>query len=351
MTGQGVRAIAGSIIVVTAFAGSARAWDAHGHQTVAAIAAKLIAGTNAESQVHAILGDTSLEDAAVWADCAKGVQRDPKTLVFSYRGAGSYPECKPFETVDGEAEMVDFVQRNWDTCKPKPGEEVCHKQYHYSDISIDHDAYKASYVGARADDVAMAIAATLEVLQGRAAPPPFSIKSKREALLLLVHYAGDIHQPLHVGAIYLDAQGRRVNPDKGTLDPATETQGGNSLVLSDGQKLHLGWDYIPPDLQADKVTATWIAKAKKTRATVGPVATWSLAWATDTQKQAQRAFKGLKFGPKTGTTWSSTLPPFDALESTVKKPQLTKGGARLAQVLTAIWPDGNVAAGGGDKTH
>jgi hypothetical protein len=46
--------------------------------------------------------------------------------------------------------------------------------------------------------------ATTQVLKGGAAPAPFSLKDQREALLLLTHYVGDLHQPLHVGAIYLD---------------------------------------------------------------------------------------------------------------------------------------------------
>src|SRR6185312_1661611 len=56
--------------VLIALPGRAGAWGPDGHKTVAAIADKLIAGTNAANQVQAILAGTSLEDAAVWADCA-----------------------------------------------------------------------------------------------------------------------------------------------------------------------------------------------------------------------------------------------------------------------------------------
>jgi hypothetical protein len=41
------------------------AWGPDGHHTVAAIADKLLVGTNATNQVHAILGNVSLTDAAV----------------------------------------------------------------------------------------------------------------------------------------------------------------------------------------------------------------------------------------------------------------------------------------------
>ena len=39
----------------------------------------------------------------------------------------------------------------------------------------------------------------------------------REALRLLAHYVGDIHQPLHVAAVYLDREGRVVDPSRWTV--------------------------------------------------------------------------------------------------------------------------------------
>jgi S1/P1 Nuclease len=334
-----------ALISLSLLAGRANAWGPNGHKTVAAIAEKLIDGTKAGEQVHAILGSTTLEDAAVWPDCAKGVEPHGNPAVFGYTGAGHYPECAPFETPDGEAEMVDFVKRNYDTCKPKPGEEVCHKQYHYSDISIDHDDYESGFVGARGDDVEMAIAAAVDVLRGKAAPAPFSITTKREALLLLVHYAGDIHQPLHVGAIYLDAEGHPVAPDTAGYDLATETRGGNEILVSAGHNLHAAWDATTASLYPDKVDKAWVAAAKAVPTSAGGFAQWSVSWATDTQKQAQKAFTGLKFGPKSGKTWNVTMPrSYSKSMNAIKKTQLTKGGARLAQLLEAIWPESEVAA-------
>jgi hypothetical protein len=327
---------------------NALAWTADGHHTVAAIADKLVQGTNAATQVRAILGDTSLVDAAVWADCAKGV--DPTT--FTYEGAGTFPECKPFETAAGEAEMVDFVKRNATNCKPKQNEETCHKQYHYTDIAVQHDHYDPSFQGARTDDVTAAITAAVAVLQNGTAPAPFSIKNKREALLLLVHYVGDIHQPLHVGAVYLDKKGKRVDPDTGTFDPATATTGGNDVIVTATHaKLHATWDAIPASLKTGDVKAAWLKQARGVSGTAGPVRDWSKTWASDTQKQAIKAFANLTFGPKTGTTWSTKLPSsYSTTMTTIKKQQLTKGGARLAQLLSAIWPDPTPHAAAGEPT-
>jgi len=175
-----------------------------------------------------------------------------------------------------------------------------------------------------------------------------AIEGKREALLLLVHYVGDIHQPLHVGAVYLDAGGKIVNPEPGPVDPATETRGGNEIIVVSGGQgaLHGTWDDIPPEYKPNKVKSAWLAQAKAVPSTSGAISEWSSAWASDTQKNAVKAFAGLAFGKKSPGPkgkWSVTLPTtYSKSMNAIKKQQLTKGGARLAQLLAAIWPDAPV---------
>ena len=192
-----------------------------GHHTAGAIADELLAGSNAAAQVRAILGGLDLRDAAVWADSAKGVSPSKD---FAYTAAGHFAECAIYETAPLEAEMSAFVRRNDTNCAPKPGEESCHKQYHYTDIAVQRDHYKLGSAGTRDDDIVAAVAAATRVLKGEPAPAPFDIQSPREALLLIAHYVGDIHRPLHVGAIYLAASGKRVDPDTGSFDASTETR-------------------------------------------------------------------------------------------------------------------------------
>lgn len=315
----------------------AQAWGPDGHHTVAAIAQQLITGSHAEAQVRSLLGTLSLVDAAVWPDCAKGV--NPKT--FQYEGAGRFPECKVFETAQGQAAMEDFVRRNSTGCVIKPGEEICHKQYHYSDVAIQHMSYQASFVGARNDDVVAAIVAVTRVLQGGSAPAPFNIKDKSEALRLLTHYVGDVHQPLHVGAIYLDARGTEVNPDQGVFDPATATRGGNNImVLPLGKaNLHATWDAVPASLNDSRVNAAWVAAAKAVPSTAGASLDWPAVWASGSVAQANQAFAPLTFGPLASGHWTVTLPSgYTRTMSSVKKSQLTLAGARLAQLLEDIWP-------------
>src|SRR5205814_6449349 len=118
----------------------------------------------------------------------------------------------------------------------------------------------------------------------------------REALLVLVHYVGDIHQPLHVGAVYLDAAGMRVNPDTGTFDPQSETRGGNEIAVGSGKNLHATWDAVLSSVKPSGVNAQWLSQAKAVPPSTGAIYTWPVAWAGDTQKEAIKAFQALTFG-------------------------------------------------------
>ena len=318
------------------------AWGPDGHHTVGAIADRLIAGTHAQAQVNALLGGLTLEQAAVWADCAKGV--DP-AKDFAYTSAGKYPECAIFETPDGEAGMVDFVKRNDTNCPRAPGDASCHTQYHYTDEAIQRKRYQPGDVGTRNFDVVAAISATILVLKGEPAPAPFDIKDKREALLLLAHYVGDITQPLHVGAVYLDACGKPVDPAVVPFEPLMDTQGGNRIVTirvatnHRSELLHATWDDIPDALHSNHIDAAWLALARAEPATRGDIDGWSTEWAGTTLTQARLAFKDLQFGPLANGQWTVPLTGrYDDSMAPIKKRQLTVGGARLAHTLMAIWP-------------
>ncbi|MCK9687177.1 S1/P1 nuclease [Scleromatobacter humisilvae] len=321
---------------------AASAWGPDGHHTVGALADRLIAGTNAEAQVKSLLGGLTLEQAAVWADCAKGV--DP-TKNYAYTSTGKYPECAIYETPDGEAAMIDYVKRNDTNCGRAATDPSCHTQYHYTDEAIQRQRYRLGDVGTNNFDVVAAISATIHVLKGDPAPAPFDIKDKREALLLLSHFAGDITQPLHVGAVYLDPTGKIIDPAAGTYDPATGTQGGNLVQTirvatnHTSELLHATWDDTPAVLHADHIDAAWLAKARAEPKTRGDIYGWSADWASTTMTQARLAFKGLQFGPFQGKDWTVPITGrYDDSMAPIKKRQLTAGGARLAQTLMAVWP-------------
>lgn len=327
------------LMVATCLSGSAAtfAWSAHGHETVGSIADSLLVGTNAAKAVKSILGKEKLKTASLWADCAKGVSEKPP---LKYVVNSKYIECKPFETATGKARMVDFVTRNLSACMPAPGDESCHRQYHYADVAIERNAYARSEIGTSDHDIVSATSAAIAVLQGGASPSPISFTSKREALRVLAHYVGDIHQPLHVGAIYLDASGHQVDPDAGTYDPATKTRGGNK-ILDQGKDFHTAeWDAIPASLTTAEHKAS-VAQAKLVPITPGPVNQWAAAWAGDTVLASHTAFSGLIFGAEeiSNGTWPVTEPAgYSAAKASLQKTQLVKAGARLAQLLQAIFP-------------
>jgi hypothetical protein len=320
------------------------AWNAQGHQTVGAIADSLLAGTRAGNEVKAILGSgETLQTASLWADCAKGVVKNKRTGLFHFVVSTRFPECAPFQTTAGKEAMVSFVERNWDACHPAADEEACHKQYHYADVAIERNGYARSEIGTSDHDVVSAINAAVAVLQGRTAPAPFDFANRQEALRALAHYVGDVHQPLHVGAIYLSATGQEVDPDAGPFDRATRTQGGN-LIKDGASGLHHEWDTIPSSLEVSAFRSDGVAAARRVPVTSGAVGTWAAQWASDTVIASHTAFPGLSFGAEIdpGTKkeyWPVTEPTgYATARAAVQQAQLVKAGARLAQLLKAIWP-------------
>lgn len=321
---------------------AAGAWGQEGHQTVGAIADALLVGTPAEKEVRKILGSEKLETAALWADCAKGVSN---SAPFKFKLTARYSECDPFQQSEaGRQAMEDYVRRNASACHPGAGEEVCHKQYHYTDVAIEHNTYDRADVGTSDHDVVSAINATIAKLKGHSVPAPFSLTTRKEALRVLAHFVGDVHQPLHVGAIYLDATGHEVNPDSGTFDPATKTRGGNLLIHGRNSKLHGEWDSIPVSLTASHFLTTGVAQAKLVPVTTGPVSGWAASWASESVAVSRAAYAGLSFGAEkyAGTQkakWPVSEPAdYAANRSALQRQQLVRAGARLAQLLKTVWP-------------
>jgi hypothetical protein len=320
------------------------AWGPGGHQAVGALAQRLIAGTHAARETRRLLGRVNLAQASVWADCAKGVSEQ----TLRYESAGRFEECRVFENQPGGTDrMVEFVRRNLTNCAIHAGEEKCHRRYHYTDVSVQQSEYRAGLAGTRDDDVVAAIVAAVRVLKDPATSTPscahpngpFCFANKTEALMVLVHYVGDLHQPLHVGAIYLDSRGREVNPDRGGLDPATSTRGGNKLVTQ-SSNLHKIWDSVPQRLTAANVDAAWVAKARAVAPNAGDSEGWPAEWASDSLGEAKHAFEGVTFRSKSSQgQWPVETPPgYSSRIVSVKETQLTAGGAHLAQLLQDIWP-------------
>jgi hypothetical protein len=320
----------------------ADAWGHQGHETIGAIADTLLVGTEAEKEVRKLLGNEKLATAALWADCVKGVSN---SAPYKYHLNSRYPECDSFQqSAAGREAMEDYVRRNGAACHPRRGEESCHKAFHYADVAIEHDTYDRADVGTGDHDVVSAIGAAIAELKGQAVPAPFSFQSKKEALRVLAHLVGDVHQPLHVGAIYLDSTGREVDPDAGRFDPDSATRGGNLLIHGHGRKLHAEWDAVPRSLDVPQFLQQGVRRARLVPATVGPLSNWASSWAGETVGVSRAAFAGLSFGAEqhAGThtkKWPVVEPAgYSARRSALQKEQLVRAGARLAQLLRAVFP-------------
>jgi len=305
-------AIGLSALCAATFTTTAFGFGPKGHQTVGAVADLLIAGTNAETHVREILGGQKLEDASLWGDQVKGDNLPP--------------------------EMQAFVDRN-----PRHGE------YHYTDIPIQEAAYRGNSKGARPDDVVRMIRRCISVLEGHGANP--TNLTKKEALRLLAHYVGDIHQPLHVGAGYFDAHDHLANPNQ--VEAKGETHGGGWIKYRGG--LHGYWDgeTVKLAMSAAGVTSPRdFARLLKQNPpagweTTGFLSGWSTRWATEMLPDARKAHALLTFGPRhmTGDPPHPEWPAITASDSAydtwakgVVKRNLGLGGYRLAAILLRIWP-------------
>ena len=329
------------------------AWGYQGHKVVGSVADKLLNPT-AKQQVARILDipKPELRTAGPWADCVKSVVRHDDGT-FHYEVDPNHLEyevpCTPFNSMEERARIVDYARRNWSTCSYTPDgfERGCHNTFHFDDIAIQRSRFDRNFLGQNEHDLVAAIGAAIAVLTDKPAPPPFpfSIKDKKEALLVLAHLIGDLHQPLHVGSVYLDAKGKLVDPDAAhAIDPATETIGGNA-IQDQNISLHHEWDDIPTDI-GEAATRELLADAKSLPASQGGIGDWPAAWASDTILASHDAFAGLTFAfsetmlngkIKWNVAFDDHVAYLRSMDA-IKRRQLSKDGARLAELLNAIWP-------------
>jgi len=364
---------------------AASAWGYKGHRVVGSIADQML-HDNAKAQVSQILSYEDSPDQGVaitlriagpWADCVKSVVQivdSQGNVTYSYEP--SNPEfripCTSFEKTPTDnslpphpmeqARMEDYVGRNWLQCSYAPGgkERGCHNTYHFDDVAFQRDRFDRSYLGTNEHDLVAAITAAIAMLKDNKAPAPFSIKDKKEALFMLAHFVGDLHQPLHVESVYLahdnvpgDNKGR-VDPDAThQIDPESVTEGGNLISVRDqclmsvGNRpmclnFHAEWDENPKNLD-DAATPELLTAARSVPPSKGPVEDWPAAWASDTIVVAHQALdKDTKaFTPTAPEKWTVTFDDRNAYlssEDTIKLQQLAKAGARLAELLNTIWP-------------
>jgi S1/P1 Nuclease len=298
----------------------------------------------------------SLEKISTWADCVKGTYCGPQT-----------------------PEMVEYTGAN-----PK------HSEYHYTDVPFQLSEYHDHGVGTHDVDIVQTLKQTILVLQGKDTPETNPHKfTKRQALLILTHLAGDIHQPLHVGAAFVSKDGQFVVPKTAAeIDSLNvfDARGGNNLLLdtdaierqdaqipkmdyrgmnvllapvqrSKTKPFHSYWDTTVVDYAMRRSStrtpaefADWAIDSKPNIAVnTGDVTTWPYQWANDALVVSKLAHADVKVGASSKqtsrssgesyTVWALTVPDnYPVPSSAIAREQLIKGGYHLAAMLQKIWP-------------
>lgn len=340
-----MRALAVSAMMVAAWflpTAPAVAWDDQGHELIGAIADTMLGNSKAGVQARQILG-YGLRSAAKWPDCVRGVRKESNG--FKYDGGA--PACSEFESPAEVARMIDYARRNWSNCR-QPPPDGCHTKYHFADVAMQRGGYSRSFFGTGNDDVVSALQSAVLVLQFQPAEPPISIRDKKEALLLIAHLVGDLHQPLHVGAVYLRPDGSVTDPDippnqnSNAIEKNNATRGGNDILIEGSSSLHAMWDDVPHDWGRD-ATPELLAKAKVVPPSKAQVDMLAALWAGESVRLSHDAFTGLAFGTRNDQgKWPVTVDNaflYRTKLENIQRQQIIKGGARLAELLREIWPE------------
>src|SRR6516164_2658912 len=198
---------------------NALAWAQEGHAAIAALAENLIS-PKTRTKVQELLnqgGDKDLVSVASWADL----------VLIAAHDAGP---------LRGNQEVLAFNQKF-----PNSG------MWHFVNLPLGTISYEQAVQFERQDDVVHAISRCVDVLESPLTRPEDF--TKVQALRLLVHFVGDIHQPLHCGT------GFYTFPEPTTshliIDPAEaygkpNDRGGNLLHYGPNatEQLHALWDRV-----------------------------------------------------------------------------------------------------------
>lgn len=339
-----------------ALAAPAQAWGYAGHRIIGAIADLVLKARYPEAykklQAKLAIKDASakaitrtLREAAVFADCAKNE--------------------KEFCGREASEEERQYALRNLE-----------HFKFHYTDVPVEERRYVAGSAGTDEIDVVHMINYAVAQLRGKKPAKIAGVDlTDTEAIWLLAHLVGDIHQPLHVGAKYYDPLCLKgVDPDHTGRPPgfgigktAVETIGGNNIALAlpppavpPAPNLHVYWDVaaVAQAMQAALTSsvpaaepdfaAILAAKAPDGLQINGDVESWATRWASEVLPLAAEAHRKLTIrkvsGPATGRNgkteckWETTLDKsYQDWAKGQARLQLAKAGFRLAALMKAIF--------------
>jgi len=319
----------------------AAAWDYPGHRVVGAIADLVLQQhyPHTRKKISALLdikdvGGTVIDkrflyEVAVFPDCAKDEEE--------------YCRRRP------SAEEIAYVLRN-----------LGHKNYHYTNSPLGENLYKPRGVGTADNDVVQMIKHTIRQLQ-KERVSKFEVNlTNTEALWLLAHLVGDLHQPLHVAQAYYDKATcqNSVNPNDPAHHDALTTLGGNTIkfaptapAVAPAPTLHIYWDAatIARAMHAagragdEEGFARMLAATPPVGQTAGAPDSWAEQWVAEAIPIARKAYTDANIVGKLDSgrcSWTVTLDEsYEKWAQQAASEQLAKAGFRLAALLVAIFPN------------
>ena len=295
---------------------AAHAFGAPGHRLIGDIAARE-ADDATRSKVRALVGDLNWGSMACLPDDIKSW--DPNASPYPDSIAALNHLNVP-EHAAVYAQLRTFHDANQDFVPESPTERK-HATFHWVDIPVkDVEKYADGPTGRRPDDVVQMIKFCAGVLHGDVPETNQYKITKPIAVILLMHYVGDIHQPLHVGAEYFNAAGEKANPDTDKTGKDYADQGGNSIVVGSiagvrtgnrPVRLHAVWDSSLVDsakhqireetgksmMNETEYVAYYAAHPPADWAMPSslPFTAWSEAWADELQPLSREAHEKLVF--------------------------------------------------------
>lgn len=255
-------------------------WGFLGHQTIGSIAENHLT-PQAKASVRALLGSQSLADVASWADEVRS--SDP-----AYRRTASW---------------------------------------HYINVplGLSFDQFKQQVTGSDQPNVYTALIQQEAILKDPASTPD----QKVVALKFIVHFVGDIHQPMHVSR--------------------AEDKGGNTIQVrfnGKGMNLHSLWD--SGLLERDGLNAQQLSAAYD-HATTTEIKQWQstpmINWAWESYQISTQLYQEID-GMKSRTLDDNYYDRHIA----VVQSRILKAGIRLACVLNRIFAEAPVTAGAITRT-
>ncbi|HLM02052.1 MAG TPA: S1/P1 nuclease [Pyrinomonadaceae bacterium] len=308
------------------------------HNLISGTAERLLQSSQAKSRIRAMLDPLlqTMADIGGWADEIK-------------------PPNTPPDDEFTDRFLADSRNRN-------------HRNWHFVNLPLDVDGYSRTKHPTFTNDTDVVQIARESILVLKGESERFE---EINALRLLSHLVGDIHQPIHVGCGYIDDSGdvaRLVfDPEIILQNGFRHDKGGNDLILPIGSSttLHSYWDSriggnitdlnltndadndegaaksMAIDKLLDIVNNAPLADEQDDAPSIDgkPPEDWVIVWAADSIRQARQSYQSLVItepsGNKFKVSWEGKQ-SYDARCVPIVINQMRKAAQNLALVLDTV---------------